>query len=93
MSDGTVQERGKEEAEAEEGQLHDDAPSTLEPPVLLELLYPVHDKAQTKAGRADGQEFCLFVFVNRDDLVCVPIGEQRERKRKGRKDGRRQRRK
>jgi hypothetical protein len=49
--------------------LHDDAPGALEPPVLLELLDPVHEQAQSEAGRADGQELCLFVLVDRDDLV------------------------
>lgn len=65
-----VQEWGKEEEEGRGVKSHDDAPSTLEPPVLLELLDPANDKAQPEAGRADGQEFCLFVLVDRDDL-CV----------------------
>ena len=49
---------------------HDDATSTLEPPVLFELFDPAHDKAQSEAGRADGQELCLFVLTDRNDLCA-----------------------
>ena len=75
MSETTVQESKEEGRQEGQGGLHGGAPSTLEPPVLLELLDPVYNKPQSQAGRADGQEFCLFVLVDRDDLCVCALGQ------------------
>ena len=64
--------------------------------MLLELLDPVHDKAQSQSGRADGQEFGLFMLVDRDDLcvhtsqmsIRTPLALKKKLERKGKKTNR-----
>ena len=74
-SESTTEEAEEEGRQEGQGGLHGGAPSTLEPPVLLELLDPVYNKPQSQAGRADGQEFCLFVLVDRDHLCVRALGQ------------------